>query len=278
MTDALAAPLEVTRRTEESRDGLGLLRGFLICGLVLTAGTGVGGAHAFVRGALPLLAGLALGVALLDAKRSTLSPRWAMHLLVTWLVTFSPVMWGNREVLRTTAVAAGLAVAWRAAGRARAFVLLLPLVVLLTTLAAPSSYWLRLASSELLYGLGGAWPRGGADVARDFALFFAGCWTAGSAQFRTLAGWRGAAHPFRALGRMPLTALTVQYAWGAPPWADVLLAAQLAFAVVWLRRHERGPCEQIVHGAGVASRSARAWVRAQAHAAMGTTVDPFNHS
>jgi len=237
--------------TASARDGLALLRGFLITGLVVTAGTGQGVMQDAFRGALPLLAGLGFGVALAEERTTggAVSPRyWILHLCAMWLATFSPALWGDREMLRTCAVAGALMIAWRGGRPARTVALVTPMIVAAATLAAPSSYWLRLVSGEVFYGLGGAWPRGWADVARDASLFLAGCWAAGASVLLTVAGWGGATDPFRALGRMPLTALAMQYALSpAAIGAHLLLVGQLALAVLWLRSHRRGPCEQIVH-------------------------------
>ncbi|HSH76834.1 MAG TPA: hypothetical protein VLA09_14190, partial [Longimicrobiales bacterium] len=107
----------------DPRDGVDLLRGLLICGLVLTAGTGEGWLHASIRGALPVVMGLAFGVAIAGAERGgrRVSPLWMLHLLATWLLTLWPGMWGNREVVRTCAIAGCAVILLRGVGvRARA--------------------------------------------------------------------------------------------------------------------------------------------------------------
>jgi uncharacterized membrane protein YeiB len=238
--------------SETARDSLDVLRGFLICALVVTAGTGEGELHAAFRATLPSLAGLGLGVALAGATgvhRPVPPLRWVLHFGALWLATFSGLMWGNREVLRTSAVAGVLAIAWRARGRARACAIALPLVVAAVVATAPSSYWLRVASGDLLYAVGGGWPRGWTDVSRDGALFLAGYAAAGGSALLAVAAWRSATEPFRALGRMPLTALATQYVLSPVTRADALLVAQIVFAVLWLRTHGHGPCEQIVRSA-----------------------------
>jgi uncharacterized membrane protein YeiB len=162
-----------------------------------------------------------------------------------------------------------MVIAWRGGGRARAVAVVFPMIVAATALFAPSSYWLRLVSGEVFYGLGGAWPRGWADVALDASLFLVGCWAAGASVLLTVAGWGGAIDPFRALGRMPLTAVAMQYVLSpAVMAAHLLLAAQLALAVLWLRSHRRGPCEQIVHVTYSTIWRVASWVR------LGTRASP----
>jgi hypothetical protein len=248
-----------------ARDGVHVLRGLLISGLVLTAGTGNSALHESVRAIVPLGAGLVFGIAVATTRRASpgSSLRWIAHLTVLWLATFSPAMWGNREVLRTSAVAGGVAilvlrggtsrvVAWTAVALAAAVAVISPL--------GPS--WLEY-TSELQYALGGAWPRGWGSVARDGALFLLGVWTSGGRAILAVARWRGVATPFRALGRMPLTTLAVQYLavsslpgvgdsgarpdWVGPAAAVMLLLAQSGLAVLWLRILERGPCEQLLY-------------------------------
>jgi hypothetical protein len=255
--------------TASARDGLDLLRGFLIAGLVITTGTGQGVMQDAFRGALPLLAGLAFGVALAEERRTgrVVSPRhWTLHLFALWLATFSPALWGDREMLRTCAVAGALVIAWRGGGRARTGALVTWGIVAGAALAAPSSYWLRVATGEVFYGLGGAWPRGWTDIALDASLFLAGSRAAGTSILFTVAGWGGVTDPFRALGRMPLTALAMQYILSpAAIGAHVLLVGQLALAVLWLRKHRRGPCEQVVHGTYATIWRVGSWVRPALH-------------
>src|SRR5688500_15000871 len=125
-----------------ARDGLDLLRGFLIAGLVVTASTRQGVMQDAFRGTLPLLAGLAYGVALAEGRRTAraVSPRyWMLHLSAMWIATFSPALWGDREMLRTCAVAGAMVIAWRGGGRVRAVAVVFPMIVAATALVGPSS-------------------------------------------------------------------------------------------------------------------------------------------
>lgn len=246
-----------------AREGVYVLRGLLLCGLVMTAGTGGSALHASFRGALPLLAGLVFGTALAEVESAghTISFRWTLHLGAMWLATLSRDMWGNREVLRTCAVAGGLAILIRRGTGAR--LLAWVAVAIVVALASSRVSWLQGSASELQYALGGAWPRGWGDVARDSALFLFGCRTAGGRGILVVARWGGIADPLRALGSMPLTTGAVQYvfaaaligvghsgahpAWFRPALIDGLLIVQLVFAERWLRDRERGPCEHALY-------------------------------
>ena len=249
-----------------AREGVYVLRGLLICGLVVTAGPGGGELHASFRTTLPLLAGLVFGTALADAEKTgrTVSFRWTLHLVAMWLATLSPAMWGDREVLRTCAVSGGLAILIGRGRRARLFTGAgVAIAVALAALASSTPSWVQGSMGELQYAVGVAWPRGWADVARDAALFLLGCWMARGRGIRAVGGWHGIADPLRALGRMPLTSVSVQFVFAAalirvgdpgghPTWVRPtlvagLLIAQLAFAARWLRSRERGPFEHAVH-------------------------------
>ncbi len=258
--------MNVPRSSGDARDGIYVLRGLLICGLVLTAGPGDGALNAAFRTTLPFFAGLVFGSAVAGAEKAGrgVSLRWALHLVVMWLATLSPVMWGNREVLRTCAVSGGLAILVRRGGGTRRLVgAVVAITVVLSGLAASGSPWAQAIEGELRYGVGGGWPRGWVDIVRDVTLFLFGCWSAEGRGIHAAARWRGVAIPFRALGRMPLTTAVVQYVfavalirmarpdgdatWLRPALVDGLLIAQLAFAVWWLRNRERGPCEHALH-------------------------------
>jgi hypothetical protein len=249
-----------------AQEGVYVLRGLLICGLVVTVGPGDGVLHASLRTTLPLFGGLAFGTALAQAEREghTISFRWALHLVAMWLATLSPAMWGDREVLRTCAVSGGLAILIGRGGRVRLLAWAgVAIGCSMAALASSLPSWAQWGVGELQYALGVAWPRGQVDVVRDTALFLLGSWTARGQGIRAVGRWRGIAGPLRALGRMPLTTVAVQYAfaaalvrvgdqggqatWVRPALVDGLLIAQLAFAVRWLRSRERGPCEHAVH-------------------------------
>lgn len=256
----------VPRSPVGAREGVYVLRGLLICVLVVTAGPGDGALNASFRTTLPLFAGLVFGTALAGAEKTgrAISLRWALHLVAMWLATLSPVMWGNREVLRSCAVSGGLAILIRRGGRTRSLAwAVAAITVVLAVLASSGPAWVQGIAGELQYALGGAWPRGWTDIVRDATLFLFGCWSAEGRGIRAVARWRGIADPFRALGRMPLTTAAVQYVfavalirmaqpggdadWARPALLDGLLIAQLAFAVRWLRHRERGPCEHALH-------------------------------
>jgi hypothetical protein len=162
------------------REGVYVLRGLLICGLIITAGLGQGLWHAAFRGALPLLAGLVMGTALTEADSAgrTISLRWALHLMVMWAATLSPAMWGNREVLRTCSVAGALAVLIRGGRRTR--VLAWTGVAGIVVVALSRQSWLQGSAGELQYALGGAWPRGWGTSLGIQPCFWSGAgWRAG---------------------------------------------------------------------------------------------------
>lgn len=263
-----------------ARGAVYVLRGLLICGLVVTAGTDGGVLHSAFRAALPILAGLVLGTALAEAENTgrTIPIRWTLHLVVIWLATLSPLMWGNREVLRTCAVSGAVAILFRRGRTVQAVVWAVATVAVLAALASSASPWLQRALGELQYALGGAWPRGWAHIAQDAVLFMIGCGAARGRGVRAAATWGGIAGPLRALGRMPLTTAAVQYVaaaavlgfghaggqstWAGPALIDCVLIAQLIFAARWLRDHQRGPCEHALHFVQATTRRSSSRLRA----------------
>jgi hypothetical protein len=251
---------------ESGRQGVYLIRGLVLCGLVLTAGSAQSGLHAAFRATLPLMAGLVFGVALRDVARTSgkVALLWGLNLGGLWLLTLSPMVWGDPDVLRTCVVSGimGLLVSLGGWTRRVAWAAV-ALVVALALLTASLPPWARAAVGELQYMLGGAWPRGWAEISRDAMLFLLGSWAAGRRGIAVAGTWRGIADPLRALGRMPLTAAAGQYALailslrsgidgGEPVWfrtalIDAGLLAQLVFATWWLRERQRGPCEEVLN-------------------------------
>lgn len=258
------------------RDGVYVLRGLLVCGLVVTAGSGQSSLHEIIRAALPLLAGLGFGAAL-GETRSTgrgFALRWTLHLTAMWLVTLSPVMWGSREVARTCAVAGILVVSLRTDHSVRRAWIAAGVVIAVTTLMSLQPAWLPLGPRDLGYALGVAWPRGWLAVGRDATLFLLGYWAAGGQGIRRIAGWHGITEGLRALGRMPLTTALGQsllawalfragrpdrgISWLHPALVDSVLMAQLVFSWWWLRTRQSGPCEYVLGRARASLGSLRA--------------------
>lgn len=246
------------------RDGVYVLRGLLLCGLIVTAGSGQSSLHESIRTALPLLGGLGFGTALGEVQDTdwSFALRWTLHLAAMWLVTLSPAMWGHREVTRTCAVAGILVILFRSGRRAPRPWIAAGALITVATVVSLQSAWSHLGLRDVEYGLGIAWPRGWAGVGRDATLFFFGCWAAGGKGIRRIAAWRGLAHGLRSLGRMPLTTAIGQslLAWvliwaGRPdrmvPWlhpgiVDGMLLTQIAFSWWWLSKRQAGPCEHLL--------------------------------
>ena len=265
-----------------ARKGVELLRGVAICGLVLTAGAGGGTPYALFRSALPLLAGLGFGGALAEAERTGrhLSARWVLHLALLWLAAMSSQMWGNREMMRTLAVAGGVMLVARRMPVGRLLGWAGATVAALAALAWSPAAWAEVVTSELGYALGVAWPREWTAVVVDVSLFVVGCASAKGEAIRVLGRWRGIALPLRAVGRMPLTTAAGQYAFawalftpghagghpgplGLAVMAGLLLA-QAAFSAWWLLGRERGPVEQAAYAVRAAFTSAVRWAAGRA--------------
>jgi hypothetical protein len=281
-----------THRPAHARDGALVFRGLLVAGLLLTIQPGNAKLHDLVLTALPVVGGLVLGAALVrpaPGPRPTHPLVW-FHMLFVWWLTLSPVMGAQRELVRTCTVSAALAL-WmyrrsplpsERAGRTPSTIAVwvLALLALTLTLATLPQAVARGVMSELKYGLGGAWPRGWGHIARDATLFHLGCWMAQGPRILAVGRWRGIALPLRSLAAMPATTAALNYAvvvalvpvapaerlapWATPSLVGLLLVAQMAFAVRWLRTHDRGPVEACVRAVGLGIHtgvaSSRAWV------------------
>ena len=241
------------------------LRGAVICGLVLTAGA-TGPVPALLRAVTPLLAGRGLARA-----RSLRAIGWlSVHTLLIWALSFSPlVLLASPEVLRTYAIAVGLALALRGLSVPATLAFGGGALAAAAAVADLPPHFGLLGGLE--YALGASWPRGWSDVARVVGLFLLG-----SAWERSVSGsqWgarkasvtvAGVIEALSALGRMPLTVLAVhslamlgivgaqasapRAVGAALPLTAAALAVEGILARRWLERRPRGPLEQGIQSA-----------------------------
>jgi len=140
------------------------LRGAVICGLVLTAGA-TGPVPALLRAVTPLLAGRGLARA-----RSLRAIGWlSVHTLLIWALSFSPlVLLASPEVLRTYAIAVGLALALRGLSVPATLAFGGGALAAAAAVADLPPHFGLLGGLE--YALGASWPRGWSDVARVVGL------------------------------------------------------------------------------------------------------------
>ena len=162
----------------ERRD---VLRGLVLCGLLMTAGSGAGILAASFRASTSLLSGLGYGTAFACAqeRKRPFAARWALSAALVWFASFTPyvLMW-NRELVRTYALAIGILLLIRHARAERLMrwaALSVALGVLLLTL-----YW-SVPSGALptpFAGLEGEWrafqPRRWDESALTVCLFLLG--------------------------------------------------------------------------------------------------------
>jgi hypothetical protein len=190
---------------------LDVLKGALLCGLLLTASAPAGALPLLLRAGLSLLAGRAFATGLRRAESAGRRPErsWLPRIALVWIASFTPaVLLANPDAVRSFAVVAGLALLIR--GLPTRGLLVLAGGLLAVSVAATGATPHAGAVGTIEHALGATWPRGWSDVARLGALFLlGGVWARGgeAAPGAAEGTWTRALAPLGWLGRAPLVAL-----------------------------------------------------------------------